>query len=218
MPVTSLSQPVNSPVWEGKGLLDTPSYRDDGSRDLSKNNSNYVNPISGWISRPEPSDFIKRKAPEEETAARRAQQRTKLERGLKYMFEGDWFYKWSFNAEEKPHRRWFWLDRKGWRLFWAKSDDHDRFFSSYLSLQNTAFIETEQILQAVPGKQSQQVFHAIIINTVAYRIMLSTPSKQKFDIWLSTICTLTRRYRRGRAQRIAMSGNTDVLLPSNVYD
>eukprot|EP01060_Flectonema_neradi_P012862 TRINITY_DN19649_c0_g1_i1.p1 TRINITY_DN19649_c0_g1~~TRINITY_DN19649_c0_g1_i1.p1 ORF type:complete len:219 (+),score=30.03 TRINITY_DN19649_c0_g1_i1:171-827(+) len=218
MPVTAFSQPIHSPVWETRGLLDSSAYGENSGGSSGKSDGGYVNPIAGWLSRPEPGDFVKRKAPEEEIAARRAQQRAKLDRGLKYMFEGDWFFKWSFNLDDKPHRRWVWLDRKGWKLYWAKSDQHDRFFSSFIPLQETAYIETDQILQSVPGKQSQQVFHAIIISTVECRVMFSTPSKSKFDLWLSTICTLTRRYRRGRAQRIALSGQKDVLQPSNVYD
>eukprot|EP01064_Diplonema_japonicum_P018741 TRINITY_DN2742_c1_g1_i1.p1 TRINITY_DN2742_c1_g1~~TRINITY_DN2742_c1_g1_i1.p1 ORF type:complete len:304 (+),score=55.53 TRINITY_DN2742_c1_g1_i1:963-1874(+) len=163
--------------------------------------------VNAWLARP----TEKPEAKSEVSAT------SSLETGVKELMKGQWFLKWR--KEEHPHRRFIWLDRKRWQLYWSKSNDINHFVSDWIHLQDTIRIETETILQNVPGITHAVRFHVIVITTLNGSICIvittlngsiciATSDAEHFQMWRDTLLKLTSKYRRERAQRLAANGLT----------
>ncbi|KAJ9456380.1 hypothetical protein DIPPA_51887 [Diplonema papillatum] len=148
-------------------------------------------PLASWLAAPTPSRV--RVNAENQVAKAAAE----LEQGVLTLLRGDWFYKWRKEGDE-PRKRWFWLDRKRWQLYWAKTNEYDHFMSGWIGLQDVTHIETEQVVHTIPGTTAPQVFHAIIVTTLKRRMILGTTKREKFDEWYTMLLRLTHRYRKER--------------------
>ena len=65
------------------------------------------------------------------------------------MKSGDWFVKWTKN--DKPHRRWFYLNQKKMLLVWANTQTASILMSNNICLQEVVSIRPEQLTEESPG-------------------------------------------------------------------
>eukprot|EP01063_Lacrimia_lanifica_P018769 TRINITY_DN25707_c0_g1_i1.p1 TRINITY_DN25707_c0_g1~~TRINITY_DN25707_c0_g1_i1.p1 ORF type:complete len:251 (+),score=60.09 TRINITY_DN25707_c0_g1_i1:53-805(+) len=149
--------------------------------------------FDGWVTRAQsapPAD------PYRDTEAWAEGSGQTLEEMVSLVGRGDWFFKIDWQG--RPTKRWFWVDKKGWKLYWATSDEPHGFHSGSVALTEMIRIELGPIDFLRQGGGSTP-FWTVRIWSGDRRLIFSTQHLSKFRKWAGALLHITRRYRRHNA-------------------
>eukprot|EP01062_Namystynia_karyoxenos_P062932 TRINITY_DN55787_c0_g1_i1.p1 TRINITY_DN55787_c0_g1~~TRINITY_DN55787_c0_g1_i1.p1 ORF type:complete len:333 (+),score=71.21 TRINITY_DN55787_c0_g1_i1:75-1001(+) len=121
-----------------------------------------------------------------------------LEAGLRAMVAGAWWLKWS-DPRSPVRQRWVWIDRRGWVLYWAKTEDARAFHSGVMALNDVHELSRSTFEQYVPGEHRKRRFWVVRLTThhvgTSHHLFLASRDRTKFDLWYATLAALTKRSR-----------------------
>eukprot|EP01061_Rhynchopus_euleeides_P047859 TRINITY_DN9888_c0_g1_i1.p1 TRINITY_DN9888_c0_g1~~TRINITY_DN9888_c0_g1_i1.p1 ORF type:complete len:250 (+),score=45.07 TRINITY_DN9888_c0_g1_i1:55-750(+) len=122
------------------------------------------------------------------------------------MKSGDWFIKWTKN--DKPHRRWFYLNQKKMLLVWANTQTASILMSNNVCLQEVVSIRPEQLTEESPGNPGHpQVYYLMTIVTYKRQLQIACKSREKYNKWYEGLMMLTQQFRRVNEVAYAQAAN-----------